>query len=247
LKEAKKYVKKIIGEISSPIAIPKENFKYYDFLFSSLPHFVERFKKMGIQSAYLPYGFDQEILKLVGKKEKKYSTVFVGGLDRNLERVSFLEALAKKVKVEFWGQMNPPLPRSSPILENYHGQAWGIDMFEILAQSKIIVNRHTQTVGKQFINKEYANNVRLYEATGMGSFLITDAKENLKELFEVGKEVETYNSLEELTEKINYYLRNDEEREKIAKAGQERTLKDHTYEVRAKKLLDIIKSISSNI
>lgn len=106
-------------------------------------------------------------------------------------------------------------------------------MFKILAQSKIVINRHTQKIEKHYASK-YANNMRLYEATGMGALLITDFKESFGDLFEVGKEVEIYHSLEELSEKINYYSQHDKEREKIAQAGQKRTLKDHTYQVRAK-------------
>ena len=52
--------------------------------------------------------------------------------------------------------------------------------------------------------------------------------------------MENYNSLDELVEKIKYYLKNDREREKIALAGQKRTLKDHTFFERAKKLLEIV-------
>jgi len=55
----------------------------------------------------------------------------------------------------------------------------------------------------------------------------------------VGKEVETYDSIDECIDKIKYYLLNEEEREKIAKAGQVRTLKEHTYEKRIEKLFDL--------
>lgn len=82
--------------------------------------------------------------------------------------------------------------------------------------------------------------MRLYEATGMGTCLITDWKENLHTLFEPDKEVVTYHSADELIEKVNYLLENDDERVKIAKAGQKRTLKEHTYQSRIKELLEIL-------
>ena len=44
--------------------------------------------------------------------------------------------------------------------------------------------------------KSYANNMRLYEATGVGALLVTDWKENLGEMFEPGKEVVAYRSPE---------------------------------------------------
>ena len=236
LKEARLHAGKIAGELSSPIMMPDAYLKRYDFLFSSLPHYVERFKKMGIGSAYLPYVFEPEISKKIGNKKRKYDCVFVGAISASSDKYPLLEELAKKVNINFWGHLQRPIAKSSSMLAKYHGEAWGKDMFRVLAQAKIVVNCHTKRVGKYF-ESPYANNVRLYEATGMGAFLLTDAKENLRELFEPGKEVETYNSSEELLGKINYYLEHDKERERIARAGQKRTLKDHTYSKRAERML----------
>jgi spore maturation protein CgeB len=86
----------------------------------------------------------------------------------------------------------------------------------------------------------YANNCRLYEATGVGSFLLTDWKENLHEMFEPDKEVASYRTDEECAEKIACYLEHSEERERIAHAGQERTLREHTYGQRMAQLLDLV-------
>ncbi len=107
-------------------------------------------------------------------------------------------------------------------------------MYKILLKSKIIINRHID------IAEDYANNMRLFEATGCGAMLITDEKKNLGEIFKVGKEIITYSDVDDLIEKLKYYLKNDKEREKIAKAGQRRTLKDHVYEKRMKELVGIL-------
>ena len=62
----------------------------------------------------------------------------------------------------------------------------------------------------------------------------------IEKLFDIGKEIVVYNDLNDLDNKVRYYLENDEEREKIAKAGYERTKKDHTYFERSKRLVEII-------
>jgi spore maturation protein CgeB len=108
-------------------------------------------------------------------------------------------------------------------------------MYKVLAQSKIVLNRHISA------SCGYANNMRLYEATGMGTMLITDKKKNLNDLFEVEKEVVDYESAKDLRDKIYYYLKNDKERERIAEAGQKRTLSEHTYLERMRDLIRIIK------
>lgn len=71
LKEVRKYVGKIIGEISSPIMLLEEYLKNYDLLLSSLPHYVKKFREMGITSTYLPYAFESGILKKNLKSETK--------------------------------------------------------------------------------------------------------------------------------------------------------------------------------
>jgi hypothetical protein len=107
-----------------------------------------------------------------------------------------------------------------------HQPVYGLEMYRVLAQSKITLNCHIDGAG------DYAGNLRLFEATGMGTLLITDWKKNISDLFEPDKEVITYKTPEECVEKVQYYLEHDKEREAIARAGQKRTLKDHTWENR---------------
>jgi spore maturation protein CgeB len=64
-------------------------------------------------------------------------------------------------------------------------------MYEVLARSLMTVNTHGRIAG------EDANNLRLYEATGMGVLLVTDARRNMGQLFEVGSEVLTYRDAED--------------------------------------------------
>ena len=83
-------------------------------------------------------------------------------------------------------------------------------------------------------------NYRTFETCGCRTMLITNYTPGLEKLFDIGKEIVVYDSIEDLDNKVKYYLDNPEERNKIAKAGHERAKKDHTYYERAKKLIDII-------
>ena len=84
-------------------------------------------------------------------------------------------------------------------------------------------------------------NMRMFEATACGALLITQKVPYLDELFEADKEIIIYSTMRELIDKIDYYLEHDKEREKIARAGQRRTLRDHTYKNRVKDIIKIIK------
>jgi spore maturation protein CgeB len=54
-------------------------------------------------------------------------------------------------------------------------------------------------------------NMRVYEALGCGSFLLTDHANGIEDLFQVGKEIIIYNN-DDLLEKIDYYLSNKREK-----------------------------------
>jgi spore maturation protein CgeB len=83
-------------------------------------------------------------------------------------------------------------------------------------------------------------NYRTFETTGCGTMLLTNYTPGLERLFDIGKEIVIYNNLDDLDSKVKYYLENEEEREIIAKAGYERSKKDHTYFERSKRLIEII-------
>lgn len=111
---------------------------------------------------------------------------------------------------------------------------FGLDMYKVLAKSNLCFNIHGD------IAKKCAGNLRLFEATGVGSCLITDWKENMKDLFDLDTEVVTYKSVEECVDKIKWLTNNPLEMKKIAQAGQKRTLRDHTVEKRVEKVHQIL-------
>ncbi len=77
---------------------------------------------------------------------------------------------------------------------------------------------------------------------GIGTCLLTDDGKNINDLFEPGKEIITYSSVDEAVEKVTYLLDHEDERAEIARAGQKRTLKDHTIFNRCELIDDEIQS-----
>jgi spore maturation protein CgeB len=178
------------------------------------------------------------LARLDGVRPERYGPVFVGALNATQHREGnlLLERAAKVTPIDFWGYSAVGWPAGSPILLNHHGEAWGIDMFTVLREAKIALNRHID------VAESYANNMRLYEATGVGTMLLTDEKANLSELFEPGRDVETYADEAELVAKIEHYLEHDDARHAIARAGQQRTLSEHTYAQRMRELVALLEA-----
>lgn len=75
---------------------------------------------------------------------------------------------------------------------------------------------------------------RNFEVPACGGFVLSGNADNLRDYYEPNKEIVIFESLSDLVEKCNYYLENESERKKIAQAGLERTLREHTYEHRIK-------------
>lgn len=234
LAELRPYAKLIVGQIASPLP-PEAYLKGYDLILTSFPHFVPRLRAMGVASEYFRIGFDTRVLDLLGTMEKDIDASFVGGISRHHDKaLPMLEYLARSTPIEFFGYGAGSLSRSSPIVARHHGEVWGLDMYRALARSRVTLNRHIN------VAENYANNMRLYEATGVGALLITDQKDNLGELFEVGKEVVAYSSPEEAAELIRYYIAHPAEACEIARAGQARTLREHTYQRRMEELVPVL-------
>lgn len=111
---------------------------------------------------------------------------------------------------------------------------FGLEMFQVLRDSRITLNIHADS------SPRFASNMRLFETTGVGTCMVTDWKDNLPELFEPDKQVVTYRTADECVEKVAWLLDHPKEREEIARAGQARTLREHTFAQRALLLNEII-------
>ena len=231
-KRASKYVKKICAWLSCPFP-SSLSFENLDLVYTLFPPHFELFKSLRINAKLVHAGFDPEILPLLEKK-KKFDVTFVGGIGSyHLKRTKFLMKLAKEVDINFWGygfksdnsikNFLKQLKTGFRFKNNYQGLAWGLEMFNILYNSKITINVHGD------IAKNHSVNMRMFEATGVGTMLFTEKSDSLQDFFNPEKEVISYSNANEAIEKIKYYLQNNQKREEIIKHGQLKTLNDFNY------------------
>ena len=85
--------------------------------------------------------------------------------------------------------------------------------------------------------------LRVWDILGCGGFLLTNYQAETPEYFEIGKDLETYESIEELEQKVQYYLTHEEERIQIAIRGYEKVAMHHTYELRIAEMIRILSGI----
>jgi spore maturation protein CgeB len=233
LRRTRPYYRLAVGQHAAPL--PTHDIAAYDLMLSSLPNLVEHFRRQGLRSALLRLAFEPRVLEHLGNGGQRYDIAFVGGLGGPHERgTRTLEQLACRHAVRVWGYGRERLGADSPLQAVCAPPVWGLEMYRVLHAARIVFNRHIDIAGN------YANNMRLYEATGVGSLLLTDAKENLDELFAPGREVVAYHSLDECVALAGHYLQCTTERDALARAGQARTLHEHTWPRRMCELAEIV-------
>jgi len=142
---------------------------------------------------------------------------------------AMLRRLPKVGQAADWRAM--PMRRINPGLHRrMKAPIYGVEMFTAVRNHEVTLKTHID------LARAEAGNSRLFEATGVGGCLLTDWKANLKEMFELDREVAVYRSHEECLEKARWLLNHPSERNALARAGQVRVLREHTFAHRAVEL-----------
>jgi hypothetical protein len=242
LREIEKHTRLIVGWGSPPV----RSYRIDPAEYRGLKHVVvtpsktmlEYWRGMGLDAELLRHAFEPRVLSKVSMPARKSIPISFVGLLRGENyrtRRKWLEFLCAEFRdhIHVWASSLEDVGPDSPIRQCYQGEAWGKDLYEVLSRSTMIWNSHHELAGHS------ADNLRLFEATGLGALLITDWKDDLRTMFEIGKEVVAYRTINECAQLIRRFLDCPAEGEEIARAGQRRTLQDHTYWVRAQQLAEI--------
>jgi spore maturation protein CgeB len=164
----------------------------------------------------------------------QHEVAFVGR--RSPRRTDVIREL-RGLPLSIWGPGWRSLGRGVPFwtLRHWRGsQVWQRDLVEVYRRSKILLN-----VSVWDPAKESGLNMRVIDVPACGGFLLTDHSDELAEYMTPGKEIETWRSVEELRDKVDFYLRNDAARERIAKAGLERAKSCPDFKSRVESLLSL--------
>jgi len=230
----------VIGQIAA--TLPDDHrFDAYDMVISSLPNLVQWFRGQSVRAEVNRLAFEPSILDKLGPAPAcDVDVSFVGSLSPvHAGRIRLLEHVARHVPLKVWGNGIEGLPPDSPLHACYQGEAWGRDMYDVLRRSRITLNNHLDLAG------EWANNMRLYEATGMGAMLLTDAKQNLHEIFEPCVEVAVYQDAEDCVARIRQYLADEPARAAIAAAGQRKAITVQNYAGRTAEIAALAKGLKA--
>lgn len=233
-----------IGWRGAPVASGTD-WSSFDVMLSHLTICRERAKELGAHSTlqFFP-GFPRFIADAVHNEQKQYDVVFTGQWTAaHQERNNLLLALALEAEKKrfslglFLSATQDKLP---PLIEKFNqSPRWGMNMYRALRSARIVINAEADFAGGE------AGNMRLFETTGVGSFLLTQHLSNIDRYFKPGCEIETFANAHEMIAKIAFYLDHEDERNRIAHKGQERCFNEYTLEKRVSELHGIIKALQA--
>lgn len=209
---------------------------HYDYFFSQDHVVLKRlWNELGLKNCFYMAHAAEPLSDPFTYRDNKYRISFIGTYNKEVypNREKYLMAV-KDFGLYIWGNDEW---LSTPLKDCFQGRSHGDERFNIYSQSKIVID----------VNWEHfpsdGTSVRPFEVAASGACLFVDlVKADIKNVYEENKEFVSFSNTEELRDKINYYLGHDEEREKIARAGYERTIRDHTYDKRVRQMMDIIKN-----
>lgn len=194
----------------------------YNFLEDALTdEFVAQFKK---EAGWYPLGEDY-----TEDDRAIIADTYIGYKCTEQERFMTIKNISEHFNFDLWTLSDVSrFPKA-----NYRGGADSVTMMpKIFKCSKInlsMTNRPIRT----------GMPLRMFDTMGAGGFLLTNYQAEIPEYFEIGKDLEAYESQEDLLNKITYYLEHDDDRREIAKNGQEKIRNEHTYSIKLQKILEM--------
>lgn len=151
------------------------------------------------------------------------------------ERLRLLHALSEHFSVDLYtGSDTTVLPK----VHNKGLARTFTDMPKIFRLSKINLNMTAKSI-------KTALPLRIWDILACGGFLLTNYQSEIPEYFEIGKDLETYASEEELLEKCQYYLSHEEDRVQIAENGYQKVKQFHSLELRLGEMLQLLTNNNS--
>ncbi len=194
----------------------------FDVMLSSLKPLLDLAVQHGAQygEVFMP-GFPPNIVERIRDIEPSKDIVFIGqyNTSQHTKRDYYLRQIANaSIKRGYDCQFHISGNKDNipPIIKKYAAEpVYGLSMYKSLRNGRIafdaradhfIINLDDNS--KIDIGGEYTANMRIFESTGSGVFLLTEYFSNINQYFEPGKEIETFKDRKELIEKIDYYIAN---------------------------------------
>lgn len=237
--EPKNYHYNIMWNISHPDVITMEEYYSYDIVYVAsetwTKHIKENSKNSYTKVEVLLQCSDTSVFKPVENESSRYELLFVGN-SKNIYRKVIKDVLPSEYELSVYGTNWEGLIDDKYINgENIPN----IEIYEYYGNAKIVLNDHWDDMR----NKGFISN-RIFDVLASKGFVITDEVLGLEKCF--GDAVVTYKDKADLKQKIELYMNDDELRQQKMQKGYEIVIQNHTFEQRAKIIIDNLETKEVN-
>ena len=204
------------GKYSKPIVSLKHNIEEVPEFLNNTKSYLDdavygHEKYFNQKCIYFPNAYPDDLIFPIEGVKKNTNIGFCGNW---LNRIQWIDLIEKN---------NIPVKKDIFVI--------GDDMVKSINSYKIHFNR----------NLSDDINFRTFETLGCKTLLITNHTPGLEKLFTIGENIVVYENEKDLIDKINFYLKNNKEREVMIQKGYDHVKKNHTYYNRAEQLINIVK------
>lgn len=254
--EIKKYVKSVVYYFDDVWRLEYSKFWSHHFSYATTSDIngISKWTERGCNNfIYSPFGVNHHFY-IKKNIPKKYEVSFVGGYHPYRAWI-FKRLMQAGIKVEVFGygwpngrlnfsEMVDIFNQSKINLNLSNNESW--DIRYILSPTKglknnfrVLINTIRSIFSYDAKTKEMIK-ARHFEINACGGFQLSYYTEGLDNHFKIGHEIAIYESVDDMIDKIRYFLKHEDARKIIAQNGFDRTIKDHTMDNRLSDLLDTI-------
>lgn len=247
-------VKRVIAWHAAPFR--DVSFVGYDLVVNNFPSIQQAMRALGCRTDYFFPAYDPEMDCYAARSERPIDVLFVGGYSRHHQRRSAVLHAVATLAAEFnivyhldrsrlCALAESPLGRLLPLARHRRppgiralarGPIFGLDYYEVLSATKIVLNGAIDMSGAD------RGNLRCFEAMGTGALLLSD-EGNYPAGMVDGETLVTYNSPEDAVMRIRELLADSSRRTRLARAGHQMISSRYSKEIQWKRFEALVASI----
>jgi spore maturation protein CgeB len=221
----------------------------YDYVFTVDLGALEAYKEFGYTNAYhIPLGTNPAVFKPKPINGRYTSDICLVGYPY-LDRVDMINMLLKETPFQIKGvgsgwkkHFRSNVRDNFEIIDRWISPEKVADYY---SNSKIVLNSQRPFDEKSNKNQHLTHsksiNNRTFDIAACNGFQIVQSMKDLSIHFTLDKEIISFNSHDELLEKIHLFIDQPNKREIIAAKARENTILNHTFKQRMETMLSIIR------
>ena len=221
----------------------------YDYIFTTKSFGIQDLRKhfQYVNASVIRHCVDPEIHRpidqtLLGKTDFRCDVSFIGTYSPKKEGLlKELLKLRPELDLKIWGGYWHT-SRNEKILRAWQNMVILGDIYALAINASCINLSILSEAGGKASSGDLIT-ARTFHIPGAGGFMLHERTPEVLEIFQEGKEVECFDSIEELVEKIGFYLVHNDARVRIAQEGHQKIMSAHTSDHRVAEIIETLTAI----